>query len=50
MAPPVKKAPAPAKHKDTAKTWTGHSKRIEWFVKAIAAGVKAEEIAVSARG
>ncbi len=44
----VKKSPAPAKYKDkdTGKTWTGHGKRPGWFVKAIEAGVKAEEMAV----
>ena len=42
------KAPSKAKYKDkeTGKTWTGHGKRPGWFVKAIQAGVKAEEMAV----
>lgn len=44
----MKKSPAPAKYKDkdTGKTWTGHGKRPGWFVKAIEAGVTAEEMAV----
>ena len=44
----MKKSPARAKYKDkdTGKTWTGHGKRPGWFVKAIEAGVKAEEMAV----
>lgn len=44
----AKKAPSKAKYKDkeTGKTWTGHGKRPGWFVKAIEAGVKAEEMAV----
>ena len=43
-----KKAPSKTKYKDkdTGKTWTGHGKRPGWFVKAIEAGVKADEMAV----
>lgn len=43
-----KRSPAAAKYRDTAtgKTWTGHGKRPGWFVKAIEAGVKAEEMVV----
>lgn len=44
----TKKSPAPARYKDkdSGKTWTGHGKRPGWFVKAIEAGVKAEEMSV----
>jgi DNA-binding protein H-NS len=40
-----KKATAKYRDKDTGKTWTGHGKRPGWFVKAIEAGVNAEEMA-----
>lgn len=44
----AKKSPAPPKYKDkeTGKTWTGHGKRPQWFVKAMEGGMKAEEMAV----
>lgn len=44
----VKKSLAPAKYidKETGKTWTGHGKRPGWFLQAIEAGVKAQEMAV----
>jgi DNA-binding protein H-NS len=42
------KAPSPPKYKDpeTGKTWTGHGKRPDWFVRAIEGGRKAEELVV----
>ena len=44
----AKKVASPAKYRDkeSAKTWTGHGKRPGWFVKAIEAGMNAEDMAV----
>ena len=44
--PAKKKAAAKFKDPTSDKTWTGHGKRPGWFVAAIEAGTKAEELAV----
>lgn len=43
----AKKAPGAPKYGDgTGKTWTGHGKRPQWFVEALAAGKSAEDLLV----
>ena len=45
----TKKPPSPPKYSNGAgKTWSGHGKRPGWFVEAIAAGKKPEDLLITA--
>lgn len=47
--PAAKKPPSPPKYSNGAdKTWSGHGKRPGWFVEAIAAGKRPEDLLIKA--